>query len=133
MSEGNFCTIFNCMDGRVQEKAFLWAKDNFNIDFADTLTLPGMDKQLAENTPESNYVTETMAKISTEGHGSKVAIVVGHTSCAGNPVTDTEHEKDIQKAVDRIASLNIFDVVAGVFVGGDEDPKNWEVKEVCRK
>ena len=69
-----------------------------------------------------------MAKISTEKHGSEFAVVVGHSSCAGNPVSDTEHYSHVEQTVALLADRGLFRGVVGLFV----DVANKRVDEVCR-
>ncbi len=134
MSNSTFCTVFDCMDGRCQEHTMKWCVDNLDVDYPDTLTLPGMDKQLAsvEDNPQVDYLKNIMAKISVDGHGSNTAVIVGHTACAGNPVSDEVHKEDIKKAVKEVASWGIFNEVIGLFEGGCDDPHDWVVEVVCR-
>ena len=127
MSEhGTFATIFNCMDGRTQIPVHEWVKEKFGVLFADTITLPGIDKQIHEGNHQD--LLKQMAKISAEKHDSKIAIVVGHQHCAGNPVSDEKHLEDIQKSIGIIKSWGLFDQVLGVFV--KEMSGKWVVEEL---
>jgi len=54
------------------------------------------------------------ADISAKGHGSKYAVVVGHSLCAGNNVSDSAHAEDIARAVETVRSWNIFEEVIGL-------------------
>jgi carbonic anhydrase len=51
-------------------------------------------------------------QITIDVHDSKDIFIVGHYDCAGNPVTEITHKKQVIKSVDRIKSLfndlNVF-------------------------
>ena len=126
MSHGTFATIFNCMDGRTQMPVHEWTKEKFDVDYADTINLPGIDKRIHEGNHED--LLRQMAEISAKKHNSKIAIVVGHQHCAGNPVSDEEHLQDIKKSIEVIKSWGLFEQVLGVFV--KEENGEWVVEEL---
>lgn len=44
----SFGTVLNCIDGRVQIPVINWMKENFDLDYVDLITEPGMDKVLSQ-------------------------------------------------------------------------------------
>ena len=50
MAKGKFATSVSCMDGRIQIPLINWIKENFSVDYVDTITEPGIDKLVADNT-----------------------------------------------------------------------------------
>jgi hypothetical protein len=70
----------------------------------------------------------TMARISADKHGAKNAVVVGHSQCAGHPVSNEDHHRDIEKSVNLVKDTGIFEHVIGLFVDVDTN----EILEVCR-
>ena len=46
MAEGKFATSVSCMDGRIQIPLNKWIKENYSADYVDTITEPGVDKNL---------------------------------------------------------------------------------------
>lgn len=123
-AQGTFATVFNCMDGRCQKPVFEWCQTQFGVSHVDTITLPGMDKQLAEHDyaqPQMVYIKDTMAKISVEGHGSRHAVVVGHRHCAGNPVSDEQHREDVKNAAAEIQSWGMYEKVVGLYAHVEDD------------
>ena len=46
MAEGKFATSVSCMDGRIQIPLNKWIKENYSADFVDTITEPGVDKNI---------------------------------------------------------------------------------------
>lgn len=115
------------MDGRCQDGIGEWCKKEFGIDYADTITVAGLDGVLPENAGECERA-KTMAKISVEKHGAKQAVVVGHSGCVGFPVSEEEHVDAITKSVSIVKNWGLFDTVVGVFM--DMDKKS--IVEVCR-
>jgi hypothetical protein len=124
---GRFCTVFNCMDGRCQRLVHTWCEREFRVEYADTITIAGCDKVLLDNEAERERAMQ-MAKISIDKHGAQFAVVVGHSSCAGNPVSDEEHLIHVQQSVAMIAERGLFQGVVGPFV----DVANKRVDFVCR-
>ena len=124
---GSFCTVFDCMDGRCQQAIGEWCKKEFGTDYADTITIAGLDGVLPENAAERER-SEAMAKISAEKHGAKQAVVVGHSGCAGFPVSNEEHAAAIKASAGIVKGWGLYDTVVGLFM--DVDKK--EIQEVCR-
>lgn len=128
-----FFTAVGCMDGRAQEPVSKFGQKKFGAKFADTITEAGLVGQLANNPQQSllDSIRQNLL-ISLEKHHSKGIIVHGHQECAGNPVSDQRHKKDVQKSVDMIKSLVNFSVsVVGVFVKrSPKDPDIWEAEEL---
>ena len=62
MSEGKFATSVSCIDGRIQIPLTNWIKENYSVDYVDTITEPGDDKNIAlmlradANTPHQSVV-----------------------------------------------------------------------------
>ena len=115
------------MDGRCQNLIGDWTRKEFGTDFADTITIAGLDGVMPQNETERERA-KMMGKISAEKHGSTQAVVVGHSACAGFPVEEDEHRKAIEESVKIVKDWGLFDTVVGLFV--DVDKKS--VVEVCR-
>jgi len=121
VAEGKFATSVSCMDGRIQIPLNKWMKENYSADFVDTITEPGVDKNIT-NVVES---IKTKVSISVNAHKSDLIVVSGHYDCAANPVSDEEHIAQIKKAVEEISSWNLGVKVVGVWVDG-----SWTVNNV---
>ena len=91
-----FCTLINCMDGRVQTSCNAWMRACFGAEHVDTITAPGPVKRLAEGQGGEllDYV-----RISVEKHGSKTIAIAAHPECAGNPVEKDVQLEELKKAV----------------------------------
>jgi len=125
MSHGKFVTSINCMDGRTQEPVINWAKKKFGADYVDMINEPGPDLVLL--TEDQKFLEYTLKKIriSTEKHGSKKLIIVGHHDCAGNPVSKKRHIELVKKSTE-VAKSHLKDIdVFGIYIN-----EKWEVEEL---
>lgn len=123
MAEGKFATSVTCMDGRIQIPLTEWIKENYSVDYVDTITEPGVDKKVAENTDLDSI--KAKVGISINAHKSSLIVVSGHYDCAGNPVSDEEHISHIKKGVENISSWNLGVKIIGVWVDG-----NWKINPI---
>ncbi len=118
-----FAACLNCMDGRTQLPVINWIKTKHDVDYVDMITEAAMVGLLSSE----KYDLKLLKKlsISTDGHGSKMIFIVGHHDCAGNPVSDELHKKQI------IAAVNIFNaMIPSLEVIGLWLDENFEVSEV---
>ncbi|MFB5600110.1 MAG: carbonic anhydrase [Nitrosopumilus sp.] len=123
MAKGKFATSVSCMDGRIQIPLTNWIKENFFVDYVDTITEPGIDKQVADNADLESI--KTKVGISINKHESELIVVSGHYDCAGNPVSNEEHKTQIKKAIEVISSWNLGVKVVGIWVDD-----TWKVNPV---
>lgn len=123
MAKGKFATSVSCMDGRIQIPLTNWIKENFSVDYVDTITEPGIDKLVADNTDLESI--KIKVKISINKHESELIVVSGHYDCAGNPVSNEEHITQIKKGIEVISSWNLGVKVIGVWVND-----TWKINTV---
>jgi carbonic anhydrase len=123
MAEGKFATSVSCMDGRIQLPLSKWIKENYSVDYVDTITEPGDDKTIANNSILESI--KTKISISVNAHKSELVVISGHYDCAANPVSNEEHIEMIKKGVEIISSLNLGVKVIGVWVDA-----SWNVNQV---
>ncbi|MCK4739473.1 MAG: hypothetical protein KAT46_05955 [Deltaproteobacteria bacterium] len=116
-----FGTAVLCMDGRAHETTVNFVKDNFNVKYVDIITEAGADVIVAKFSDNEPVIKglKTKLEISIHKHHSKVITIAGHADCAGNPIDEENHRKDILAAVDRIKSWYPEILVIGVWVGND--------------
>lgn len=103
----SFFTNVGCMDGRVQKAVNKYGSLVFGAEFADTITRAGLDGLLAREDVEENVLEsiKNMIMVSVEKHKSHGIVVHGHSECAGNPVSDEQHEMDIKKSVEQVKEM----------------------------
>lgn len=125
-----FFTSIGCMDGRVQDPIAKFGRSKFGVLFADTITEAGIVGILSHN-PSDEFLADLKSKvlISVEKHHSKGIIVHGHEECAGNPVDEETHKKDILNAVQIIRSM-VEDSIPIIPVYVKRENEDWVVEEV---
>lgn len=125
-----FFTVVGCMDGRVQEVVAAFGKKKFKAVFPDTITDAGIVGVISKN-PDPDYFLDLQRKlnVSLDRHHSAGIIVNGHQECAGNPVDDESHKKDIERTIKFIKILTNNKVpVMGLFV--IRGSKGWFGEEI---
>ena len=92
-----FFTSIGCMDGRGLRPVRKFGKKIFKVWYMDAITEAGLVGYLAKAGIDSDLFKSIQAKalISLEKHHSKGIVVHGHEECAGNPVEEKQHKKDI--------------------------------------
>jgi hypothetical protein len=123
MSEGKFATSVSCIDGRIQIPITNWIKENYSVDYVDTITEPGDDKNIAKDSIIESI--KTKARISINAHKSELIVFSGHYNCAANPVSNEEHIEFIKKGVEMISSWDLGVKVIGVWVDD-----SWNVNTI---
>ncbi len=123
MVEGKFATSVSCMDGRIQIPLSKWIKENYSVDYVDTITEPGVDKTIIENSVFESIKTKVM--ISINAHKSELVVLSGHYDCAANQVSNEKHIELIKKGIEVISSWNLGVKVIGVWVDD-----SWNVNTI---
>lgn len=122
----SYCTVVNCMDGRVQLPVIEYLQKRFDAEYVDSITEPGPNLILAKQTNVD--IVESVfsrVKISVDKHASVGIAVAAHYDCAGNPANKKEQTEHVLEAV-KCIKLRYHDIeVIGLWV--DE---NWEVSEI---
>ncbi len=87
-----FCTVINCMDGRIQLPVIQYLQTYFKAEFVDSITEAGPIAGLAQGgaDPRTDGILKKL-RVSADLHRSLGLAVVAHYDCAGNPV-----EKEVQ-------------------------------------
>lgn len=115
---GSFATSLSCIDGRIQWPLSEWIRKRSGADYVDTVTEPGMDKRLSGDAAVAEAVRKK-AVISVRAHGSRTIVVSGHADCAGNPVPDDAHRRQIAECVRVVQTWGTGAEVIGVFVDSE--------------
>ena len=123
----DFCTVVNCMDGRVQLPVNAFLRERFGAPFVDTVTEPGPNRILGAPDEADAALAESVLKrvdISVRKHGSRGIAVAGHHDCAGNPSPKQEQLRQLEAAVRLLRSRFPEAEVLGLWVDPD-----WRVSE----
>jgi carbonic anhydrase len=121
-----FCTVINCMDGRVQLPVIQFLKRRFGVGYVDSITEAGPTLILAKRS-NAALVKGILGRlrISVEKHSSVGIAIVGHQDCAGNPAPYDHQLAHIRDSVQFLHSQYPSVKVIGLWVDGD-----WRVHEV---
>ena len=123
-----FCTVINCMDGRVQQPVIEYLKKRFEAKYVDSITEPGPIQILAEQN-DIHRIQSIIKRlnISLKKHGSSDIAVVAHYDCGGNPVPKDVQMEQLKDSIRFIREHDETAAVIGLWV--DE---NWKVHEVIK-
>jgi carbonic anhydrase len=122
-----FVTCINCMDGRVQLPVINWIRENHSADYVDMITEAGADGHLVQHDPVPGEILSKI-NISVNKHGSDQIFIVGHHDCAGHPVDEGTHRRDILRAVNKVKESFPDCGVSGLWVSD-----KWEVQRLIDK
>jgi len=126
MAHGTFATVITCIDGRAAQPVEGWLKRHLLVNFVDFITEPGPDKTLTQGTAEQLAEIKRKVGISVSAHHSVTVAFAAHYDCAGNPVSDKEHQEQIAQATAIIAQWGLsINRVIGLWVN-----KEWEIEVV---
>lgn len=99
----SFCTVINCMDGRMQLPVIKFMQKRFHAEYVDSITAPGPNLILAKG-EDLTAIDSIMScvEVSVNKHGSTSIAIVGHEDCAGNPADKPEQFVHLRLAYDRV-------------------------------
>ena len=121
----SFCTVVNCIDGRVQLPVIAYLKNRFDVSYVDVVTVAGPVGVLSQS-PESGDAMSIFQRVdvSIGAHLSKGIAIVAHHDCAGNPLPDSEQRRQLQLSLE-ILSMRYPELeVIGLWLDS-----NWAVRE----
>ena len=121
----SFYTAINCMDGRIQETVANYIRKKYNVLFVDMITDAGPVKILSNKKTDNLKSIISCIDISLKKHKSKGIAIVAHYDCSGNPISDEEQKKLLQKAVIFLENKYINVSVCGLWVD-----KNRKVEKI---
>ena len=124
-----FCTVVNCMDGRVQLPVIEYLKRRFKAEYVDVITEPGPNLILARQ--NNKRLVESILeriKISVERHRSAGIAIAGHHDCAGNPASKEAQTNHIRDAIATVRGRYSEIETIGLWVDD-----NWEVTELAQQ
>lgn len=115
------------MDGRVQVPVIEYLKNNYAIDYVDSITEPGPVRILSDE-QNGKYAELIINKLelSLMRHASRLIAISAHYDCCGNPADETTQKKQLESAVKFISSKYPDTPVLGLWVDS-----NWKVYQVC--
>lgn len=120
-----FCTVINCIDGRVQLPVITYLQNRFGVKYVDVVTEAGPVGVISQQ-PESEEIISIFRRVelSIESHTSKGIAIVAHHECAGNPIPDTDQISQLQLCLERLSKRYPQLDIVGLWLD-----QNWEVHE----
>lgn len=121
-----FCTVLNCMDGRIQKPVLAFLSNYYKAEYVDNITDAGIVKVLSQkHIPSLFDAIMEKVKISIEKHDSVGLAIVAHEHCAGNPITKELQLQDLQQAKKNVAEKFPSLPIQLLWLG-----ETWEVEVV---
>ncbi|RMF59193.1 MAG: hypothetical protein D6748_06965 [Calditrichaeota bacterium] len=123
--EKKFCTVINCIDGRIQIPVIEYLQQRFNALYVDSITVPAPNLILAEQ-KDKLVIEQIMDRISIsiDIHNSVGMSIVAHHDCARNPSPRVQQLIHLEKSLNFLTSRFELPVIA---LWVDE---NWQVHEI---
>ena len=115
----SFCTAVNCMDGRVQLPVNRYLRDHFSVDHVDTITEAGPVAILSADpdSPASHSIYHRI-DISVTAHHATALALVAHAGCAGNPISDSDQQRQVERCVEQLRGRYPDLTIIGLWVDG---------------
>lgn len=114
-----FCTVIDCMDGRVQRSVFDFMTTRFSVPYVDTITAPGPNGILSRRDDEQAVASLLRCvEVSIQKHNTVGIAVVGHHDCAGNPGDRRHQDADTREAVLFLRTKYPETPIIGLWVDG---------------
>jgi hypothetical protein len=126
MATGTFAAAINCIDGRTQHAVIQWMVHHLGVQYVDLITEPGPEKMLTQGWLAQIEDLKRKVAVSVNAHHSQVVALAAHHDCAGNPVSDAEHQAQVRQGAEVIAGWELGVRVIGLWVNDQ-----WQVEQVC--
>lgn len=119
----SFCTVINCIDGRVQIPVIAYLQNRFGVEYVDVVTEAGPVGILSQRADSSDAKSiYRRVELSILAHFSQVTAVVAHHDCAGNPVSDSEQKQQLRICLEILSQRYPRMEVVGLWLD-----QNWAV------
>ena len=125
MAQATFGTAINCIDGRAQEPVAAWVRANAQVDYVDTMTIPGADNALTHESPDRLAHLREMVAVSVNAHGSRIVAIAGHFGCAAFAADREQHAAAIRSAMEGVRGWGLPVQVVGLWVND-----HWQIEQI---
>jgi hypothetical protein len=98
----------------------------------DLVALPGPDGLLRPERAGEWEAAKGQVKLLADAHHASAIAVVAHQRCAGHPVSDQEHDHDVQSVAKAIKETLAFPGPVYALVATYSSDRRWGLKEVGR-
>ena len=121
-----YCTLINCIDGRVQGPASEYVLREYGCDYIDTVTEAGPVRMFADGRGEAADSVFRLVEVSLSEHGSRCVAIAAHADCAANRISDEEQQAQVRKAAAVLSERYPGVRVVGLWIDAGNS-----VREVC--
>ena len=122
----NFCTVINCMDGRVQLPVNKYLQKRFNVKYVDSITEAGPVRIISDEWGSDAAQSIVMkVELSIIMHQSVGIAIVCHHDCAGNPIALSSQIVQLKNSISLLK--NQFNNIETIGLLFDD---NWQVIEI---
>jgi hypothetical protein len=112
-----FCTVVNCIEGRVQWPVVEFLKKRFQADFVDCIAEVGPVRILAGETNRRQIQSIfDRVDVSIAKHDSKAVAVIAHHDCVGNPVNKQKQLEQFDVSIKYLKSQYPAVEIVGLWV-----------------
>lgn len=108
-----FAACLTRIDGRIQLPIIKWITENYDINYVDMITEPGIDKLLSNTKCDPSKILKNLT-ISINKHNSDTIFIAGDHDCAANSVKENTHKEQTIKSVDRITNYTSLCNIIGL-------------------
>ena len=124
-----------CADGRLHQDSVHFnesIRKHLGVDLVDVLAVAGPDGVTKPGREGEKDALVKNLQVLIGAHKPVALAFVAHQACAGNPVSDEEHEVDVKKMLDTLKSSLDFSGEMVALVAQHESDTSWPLKEVAR-
>jgi hypothetical protein len=122
-----------CADGRLHQDVVHFNKliaEHLQVDLVDVLAVAGPDGVIKPGREGEKEALVKNLQVLIGAHKPVALAFVAHQACAGNPVSDEQHELDVKATLEEFQQMLGFagDMVA--LVAQHESDTAWPLKEI---
>ena len=124
-----------CVDWRLHHRnvnIVEMVRAHLGVDGVDALAIPGPDGVFAPGREMEVGSLKAWLKLLIEAHGPVAIAFVGHYQCAGNPVDDATHDKDVEATMRWFKKETHFSGQMIALSATYRSDTEWGLKEVAR-
>jgi hypothetical protein len=98
----------------------------------DLVALPGQDGLLRSERAGEWEATNAQVKLLADAHHAAAIAIIAYPRCAGHPVSDGDHDQDVQSVAKSLKESLVFSRPVFALVAIYRNDRKWGLKEVGR-
>lgn len=98
------------------------------VDGVDLICVPGPDGMLKDGRQSEWQAAVSQIKLLIGAHMPRILVVLAHQRCAGHPVSDTEHEADVEATARALKAATGFFGPVRAIVAIYQSDTSWDLK-----